>query len=195
MSKLLSSINAKTYENMQLGAGILVKDYNPETDPLSTATLIGATSGGSTFSAVPTLRNIAENLDGNIGNVMGLMDIDSWEIKLTTTLKEFTPENVALALGSAKTTVLSGGTKITGMTSIEKASYIKSITWVGNIAGGKFVAIQVRNVLNMNGMSFKCEDKGDGSLEVEFTPFFDPANMEEVPFDVIFLDKLPTLPT
>lgn len=189
--KVITGIHKDTQKNLQLGAGMFVKSFDPEKDDIATAKVLGATSGGGTFEAVPEFRNIAENLDGNLGNVKGLQEIVSWEIKLTTTLKECTPDQFKLALGAAKSVDGEKYTKISGKMDLEDSDYIDNICWIGTLKGSDLpVCIQVRNVLNGNGLSFKFEDKNEGAFEVEFTPYFDPAKMDEVPF-TIFYPKAP----
>ena len=55
-------------------------------------TTVGATRGGCTFSAVPTMRQI--EADGKRYEFVGSEVIDKWDVKLTGTLIEIVPGNI-----------------------------------------------------------------------------------------------------
>ena len=58
---MFSGFTAGTAKHLQLDAGAFLKNYDPTQDTWETAKatkLIGATSGGGSFSAVPTVRRI-----------------------------------------------------------------------------------------------------------------------------------------
>ena len=46
--------------------------------------------------------------------------------------------------------------------------------------------IELKNVLNTNGISFTAEDKGSGSVELELKAHFDLSKPNEVPFNIYF---------
>lgn len=194
MGNILNGLNADTFKNIQLDAGVFVKNFDPETGTLATANILGATSGGGTFEAIPDIRNIAENLDGARGKYKGLEVIDSWDAKFTTTLKEMTASNLKLALGSATITPAGASKKydtITAKQDIDLSDYENNISWLGTLKGQNDpIVIELNNVLNTNGMSLTFEDKGDGSLEVELVAHYDLAKPNDVPFKIYVPKKV-----
>ena len=50
-----TQIPADTFQKLQLNAGILVKNFAPETGTITD--IVGATSGGVSFTATPTFSD------------------------------------------------------------------------------------------------------------------------------------------
>ena len=135
---LITGLTTKTPENLLLGAGAFFKGYDVTKDTPETAKgkLLGATQGGGSFNAVPTVRQIA--VDGGKTNVKGLETIDEWAVTLVANVKEVTAENIALALGAAKieeASGLEGYKKLTANDDIADADYQDNITWIGTLKG------------------------------------------------------------
>lgn len=184
----LSAFSANTAKNLQLDAGILVKNVtDPSSGDYSTGKLIGATTGGGSFEASPQMRNIFEDIDGARGSYKDGDVVDTWEVTYSTTLLEMTAENFQLALGVADITdnsKLSGKT-VTPRICVKSSDYIDNVCWFGTLKGSdKPIVIEMRNVMSMNGLNFTIEDKNNGQLEVELSPRFDVASPEDVPFAI-----------
>lgn len=154
-----SAISAKTYENLQLNAGVFLEDfdYSSATDKASFKALLeqaitartgllGATRGGGTFVATPEIRE--PEVDGKRYRVKGLTIVDSWDVRLTGTLLEAYPGNFKRTLASADiaSTPTSGtATKevITLRTSIENTDYIDKLAWVTMMGDGSYMVIEL----------------------------------------------------
>lgn len=192
MAKVLNGFTANTATNLQLDAGIFVRglaDPSSFTGTVTTpAKTIGATSGGGSFTAIPTFRNIFEDLDGARGVYKGGQVIDSWEIKLTTTIKEMTAENLKLALACADTTSAEPEGKYdttTARLEVKDTDYLDNFCFIGTINGQDTpVIIEMKNVLNMNGLNLTVADKSTGSVSLELQAHFDLSKPEEVPFKI-----------
>ena len=99
---VFSGFTANTPKHLQLDAGAFLKNYDVSQDTWATAKatkLIGATQGGGSFSAAPTVRAI--EVDGVKGNAKGMEALDAWTVTLTANVKEITAESIKLALGAA----------------------------------------------------------------------------------------------
>ena len=186
-----TGFTAQTAKHLQLDAGAFLKDYDPTTDTWETAKatkLIGATQGGGSFSAVPTVRR--SEIDGVKGAAKGLEALDEWTVTLTANIKEVTVDSLKLALGAAKSESASkpeGYTKITGKTEITLEDYMENLTWVGRLSGSeKPVIIVVKNALSTNGLSLTMADKSEGVVAVTVTAHYDPENLDEAPFDIYY---------
>ena len=188
---ILSAFTKNTAKNMQLDAGLLVRgltDILNFNGTIADDKKLGATSGGATFSATPEIRNIFEGIDGAKGNYKDGNVIDNWEITLTATVKEMTAKNLQLAMATAD--IKSDDDKFDVLSprmNIKTTDYIDNICWLGTMNGSSEpMIIELKNVLNTNGISFTAEDKGSGSVELELKAHFDLSKPNEVPFNIYF---------
>lgn len=204
MGRPVTAVRPQTFERLQLDAGAFVKNFDVSThteyDALEEALFaaikdgtkaLGATRGGGTFTATPTIRN--READGKRYEFKGSTVIDFWDIKLTTTLMEITPDNFTLALGTAektedKTFTVGKKTTIKLRTSIKDEDYIQNLVWFGDTSKG-FVAIALDNALNNTGVTLTFSDKGEGTIPVEFHAYQDTVeNNEYAPCAIYFFD-------
>lgn len=188
---ILSAFTKNTAKNMQLDAGLLVRgltDILNFNGTIADEKKLGATSGGASFSATPEMRNIFEGIDGAKGNYKDGNVIDNWEITLTATVKEMTAKNLQLAMATAD--IKSDNDKFDVLTprmEVKSTDYIDNICWLGTMNGSSEpMIIELKNVLNTNGISFTAEDKGSGSVELELKAHFDLSKPNEVPFNIYF---------
>lgn len=188
---ILSAFTKNTAKNMQLDAGLLVRgltDILNFNGTIADDKKLGATSGGASFSATPEMRNIFEGIDGAKGNYKDGNVIDNWEITLTATVKEMTAKNLQLAMATAD--IKSDDDKFDVLTprmEVKSTDYIDNICWLGTMNGSSEpMIIELKNVLNTNGISFTAEDKGSGSVELELKAHFDLSKPNEVPFKIYF---------
>ena len=188
---ILSAFTKNTAKNMQLDAGLLVRgltDILNFNGTIADDKKLGATSGGASFSATPEMRNIFEGIDGAKGNYKDGNVIDNWEITLTATVKEMTANNLKLAMATAD--IATGNDKFDVLTprmEVKSTDYIDNICWLGTMNGSSEpMIIELKNVLNTNGISFTAEDKGSGSVELELKAHFDLSKPNEVPFNIYF---------
>lgn len=205
MGRTLNAFTPNTAKNLQLDAGVFLKSVK---DVQALGKLIseikeeetfddilpegseklGATSGGGSFTAIPEMRNTFENIDGARGTYVGGNKIDNWEIKLTTTLAETTADNFKLALCASD--IKKAGEpelydEITARSYIEDSDYIDNICWLGTQQGSNIpVIIEIKNVINNNGLNFTFADKDNGKTEVELSGNKTMGNSDEVPFKI-----------
>ena len=139
------------------------------------------------LEVIPTFRNIFEDLDGARGVYKGGQVIDSWEIKMTTTIKEMTAENLKLALAAADTMAASSGKYDTTVARLEvkEEDYLDNFCFIGTINGQDTpVIVEMKNVLNMSGLNLTVADKATGSVSLELQAHFDLSKPDEVPFKI-----------
>lgn len=196
---LTSPIRKETFENLQLNAGIFIKnlDYTTPTDSdaLKTAiaaiiqdgtNILGATRGGGSFTATREIRT--PEVDGKRYNFKGGDFVDSVEAYLSTTLIEVTPETVAACLGATTVTTSGRKTTIQMRTAFESADYVSNICWVGDLADGQLVVIALKNAINTSDFSLTFADKNEGTIPVEFhARQAQVSDYDVAPFEIIFL--------
>lgn len=196
-----TGLRAETFENLQLNAGVLIKNLSLTgvTDAaalksaIATALaddtkVIGATRGGGTFTVTREMRT--PEIDGMRYPFVGGNFVDSVDANLTATLVEITPENIKLSLGSADVTTSGQVTTIKMHTAIEETDYIESIAWIGDISDGRYVVIVLKNALNTADFSLTFSDKSEGTIPLELHAH--QANVDdydEAPYEIKFFDK------
>lgn len=176
--KTYTGLTTKTKKHLLLGAGAFFKNFLVGTDTYASAVaggkLIGATQGGGEFSAVATFRQIP--VDGAIGDIKELEDIERWDVSLSATVLEVSKATIALALGSATITTLTGTApynKIVGNNGLSSGDF-NNITWCGCLLGeDKPMLIQVDNALCTNGLNLSMQDGEEGKIALEFKGFYE----------------------
>lgn len=186
---IFSGFTSDTAKHLQIDAGAFYKNYAPATDTPATAAekLLGATAGGGSFSAVPTIRQI--EIDGVKGAVKGLEVIDEWAVTITANVKEITAEamKIALATGSVASSTTPAGKKITAGSEITDSDYLQNITWIGRISGSNNpVIIVVKNALATNGLTLTTSDKAEGVIAMTFTGHYTADDLDTPPFEIYY---------
>ena len=192
-----------TFKNLQLNAGILLKDFTYTGissvaamktainnciagNSSATGTLIGATRGGGSFTVTRDIRQ--PDVDGRRYGFKGDSFVDSVDAQLSTTLVEITPENLLLSFctGSSSTT---GNVEVLKFgTAIDTDNYLTNICWIGDIADGRYVLICLKNALNEADISLTWTDKGEGTLPVEFhAKQANVSDYDNAPFEIVYI--------
>lgn len=191
-------LREETFENLQLNAGIFIKDFDyssiTSASALKTAIaaaitagtdLLGATRGGGSFTVTREIRT--PEVDGKRYGYKGDSFVDSCDAQLSTTLIEITPENLVTALPGASKTTNGAKTTITLNTAIDTDDYLTNICWIGDLADGRYVLICLKNALNQADLSLTFTDKGEGTLPVEFHAKQASVNdYDKAPFEVVY---------
>lgn len=198
MGQTLTGFTEETSKNLILDAGCVFVNYDLKTDTLATSKkkLIGATSGGSEFNAIPEIRSI--KIDGVKGKARGNQVLESWEVKMKINLIEFKEETFKYALGASKMSEETIETskkykKIEGKNFLEDKDYIDNITFMGRLSGSSDpIIIQVFNCLNMEGLKLNTKDGDDIVMELEFEGTYDAKNLDQPPFAIFYPEKVVT---
>lgn len=184
-----TKIPADTFKNLQLNAGVLLKSFDVETQTLSADSIVGATSGGVSFTAVPSSIDFGEDIDNCPKGTKEMMHLDSWEAKMSGTFASVSKSLAKTLVGAADLS----GSKITPRNDFSAADF-SDIWWVGDYSevnedgtsAGKagFIAIHLFNALSTGGFSIQSSDKGKGQFEFEFTGHYSMEDQDKVPFDL-----------
>ena len=178
-------IPEETFKQIQLGAGVILSEFDPETEEISLANIVGASSGGVNFSATPTYSDYGEDIDNCPKNMMELKKLDSWDIKMTGSYVTITPVAVASMIGAADVSE----NKVTPRPDISAADF-KDLWWVGDYSdkngeeNGGYVAIHMMNAMSTGGFKLQSTDKAKGKFDFEYTAHYSMAAQTVVPFEV-----------
>ena len=180
---LTSPIRAAGFENLQLNAGIFLINFNyssiTSAAALKTAVqgvltsgavgtdYLGMTRGGGQFVIKREIRK--PEVDGQRYEWKGGKFVDSMDGYLSGTLIEFIPAVVKKVMSTADISTSGNKTTITFHTAINKTNdYIPHLCWIGDLADGRFVLIEIDNAFNTADFSLTFADKSEGTLPFEF---------------------------
>lgn len=173
------------FQKLQLNAGILLSTFDPATMVVEEKSLIGATSGGVSFTATPTFSDYGEDIDNAPVNVLELKRLDNWEVKMSGDFITIDVAAAARLVGAADFS----GNKVTPRNDLKAADFA-DLWWVGdysdqnNETDGGFVAIHMLNALSTGGFSIQSNNRGKGQFAFEFTGHYSIADQNVVPFEV-----------
>lgn len=177
-----------TFQELQLNAGILLSDFTPATGTVEEADMLGATTGGVSFTATPTYSDFGEDIDNAPVNVKELKRLDSWEVTMSGTFvtidTALTKKLIGAAdIGSPDTT------KVTPRNDLADADF-SDLWWVGDYSdktgatNGGYVAVHMLNALSAGGFQIQSGNREKGQFAFEFTGHYSLTDQTVVPFEV-----------
>lgn len=180
-----TKIPENTFQTLQLNAGVLLKDFDPQSAEVNRADIIGATTGGVSFTATPSYTDFGEDIDNVPNNMKELKRLDSWEITMGGTFVTIDTKGAKSLIGSADVI----GNKITPRNDLKDEDF-KDLWWVGDYSNengeenGGFVAIHMMNALSTGGFSVRSTDNGKGNFDFTYTAHYSMDDPDAVPFEV-----------
>lgn len=184
-----TQIPTNTFQNLQLNAGILMDEFTPATGVIGN--IIGATTGGVSFTATPEFTDYGEDIDNCPKNMLELKKLSSWEAKMSGTFITLSAEVVKTLIGAAD--VASGdATKVIPRNDLKDTDF-KDVWWVGDYSdvnedGGSgkagFCAVHLMNALSTGGFQITSSDDAKGQFAFEFTGHYSMDAQDTVPFEI-----------
>ena len=180
-----TKIPESTFQKLQLNAGVILRAFDPKTAAVNNTDIVGATSGGVTFSATPTYSDRGEDIDNCPRNTMELKKLDEWDIGMSGTYRTVDANSAKSLMAAADVS----DNKITPRNDI-KLDDFEELWWVGDYSdengetNGGFVAIHMLNTLNTGGFSIKSNDNGKGEFAFSYTAHYSINEQDKVPFEV-----------
>lgn len=177
-----------TFQKLQLNAGILVSEFTPATGTVDETDIIGATTGGVSFSAVATYSDKGEDIDNCPINVKELKQLDSWEVTMSGTFVTVDTNAAKLMIGAAD--IDKSNTTLVKPRNDVLATDFQDIWWVGDYSdkngdtNGGYVAIHMLNGLSTGGFQLQSSNRKKGNFEFEFTGHYSIDAQDTVPFEV-----------
>ena len=158
-----AKVAQSTFDEIQMDAGVLLKDFDPEAPELVDADIICATTGGINPVCTASYEDFAEDIDNAPNGMKEFMKLTGWECTLGFTALNTTPEVIRMALGAADIDVATG--KITPRRDLKDTDFA-DIWWVGDRTDGGLVAIRLINALSTSGFSLQTTKNGKGQIAV-----------------------------
>lgn len=188
MAQKFTRVKEDAFQTMQLNAGILLDDFDPSSGTFEDENILGATSGGTNFTATPEYEDFGEDVDNCPINMKEFKQITSIEVLMSGTFVTVTAALAQRLVGAAD--IASGdNTKIVPRNTLKDTDF-KDLWWVGDYSDkngatkGGFVAIHMLNSLSTGGFQIQSGNREKGQFAYEFTGHYSLANQDQVPFEV-----------
>lgn len=184
-----TQVAADAFQKIQLNAGVLLTTFNPANPTIDRANIIGATSGGTNFTASPTYVDFGDDIDNVPANTKELKKLDSVEVKMSGTFKTADTALAKKLVGPADVTTTNSVGKITPR-SIVKSDDFFDLWWVGDYSdentgtSAGFMAIKLINALSNGGFSIQSNDNGKGDFAFEFLGHYSLNDVTVVPYEM-----------
>lgn len=183
-----TKIPENTFEELQLNAGILLASFDPATGEVANEDILGATSGGNSFSDTPSYVDFGEDIDNCPKNTKELKRVESREITMSGTFLTVNTRR-AKSLIAAADVDTKDETKIVPRDSLKESDF-EDVWWVGDYSdkngdsNGGYIAIHLINALSTGGFSLKSGDKAKGQLAYTYTGHYSIAEPDKVPYEM-----------
>ena len=183
-----TKIPETTFSEIQLNAGVLLADFTPADGTFELTDIIGATTGGVSFSDSMTFTDFGEDIDNCPRNMKELKQLDAHEVTMSGTFVTVTAETVKTLIGVAD--IASGdATKVVPRNDLLDTDFT-DIWWVGDYSDkngetkGGYVAIHLMNALNTGGFQIRSTDNGKGQFAFSFMGHYSMSAQDTVPYEV-----------
>ena len=180
-----TKIPETTFQQLQLNAGVLLRNFDPASAEVDNADIVGATSGGVTFAAVPSYSDFGDDIDNCPKNMLELKNLDSWAITMGGSFVTVDTAAAKLLIAAAD----AAENKVTPRNDITDEDF-GDIWWVGDYSdengetNGGYIAIRMMNALSAGGFSLQTGDRAKGTFAFTFTAHYSMTAQETVPFEV-----------
>ena len=162
-----TKIPQDTFNELQLNAGILVKDFDVSTGTFADSDMITATTGGITVNCKPTYEDFGSDIDNCPKNTMELKrKTDADEVSISTTALNINEDLLMYMLGAADKDEVTGAIK---PRKDLKTTDFSTVWWIGDLSNGGYIAVKISNALSTDGFSIKTTDKGKGNITLTLT--------------------------
>ena len=183
-----TQIPTNTFKELQLNAGILASNFTPATGTVEADAILGATSGGVSFTAKPAYTDLGDDIDNCPENMKELKKLESWEAKMSGTFLTVNTAQAKSLIGAADIGS-SDTTKVTPRNDLASTDF-EDIWWIGDYSdkngatNGGYIAIHMMNALSTGGFQLQSGDNAKGQFAFEYTAHYSMAAPDTVPFEL-----------
>lgn len=168
-----TKVPTTTFQQIQLNAGILLKDFDTSDGSYESTDMLGATTGGVSFSAVPEFIDFGEDIDNVPKNTKELKKLDDFTVTMSGTFVTASTDAAKMLVGAADVDA-TDTTKVQPRGDLLQTDFA-NIWWVGDYSDkngatkGGYIAIKLINALSTGGFQIQSGDKAKGQLSFEYT--------------------------
>lgn len=182
-----TKVKADTFETLQLNAGIIVDEFTPSTGVIGN--ILGATTGGLTFSANPNYSDFGEDVDNCPANTWQMKRILSYDPVASGTFLSMTA-SLAKSLNGAGGFASGDETHIIPSHKLVEADF-EDVWIIGDYSDKNegagtagYVAVHIKNALNTAGFQWTSSKDGKGNFAFEYHGHYDYDDIDDVPFEI-----------
>lgn len=181
-------IPSDTFERLQMNSGVLCKSFVPETGKVEDADIIGATTGGITFTATPTYVDFGDDIDNCPKNSKELKRLNDYEIKASGTMLTMDTASAKRLMAAADIDA-DDSTLVIPRRDLLPADF-SDIWIVGDYSdkngesNGGYIAVKLINALSTGGFQMKTADRSKGQFAFEFTAHYTLEDQSKVPYEL-----------
>lgn len=181
-----TQVRADAFQTLQMNAGIMVNTFNTSTGEIGN--ILGATTGGFSFSSNPTYQDFGEDVDNVPPNTWQLKRIQYFDPAVSGTFLTVTAARAKDLVGAADVDS-TDATRVVPRNYLEEDDFAD--VWVigdysdvntGNNAG--YLAVHLMNVLNTSGIQWQTNKDGKGQFSFEYHGHYDLTDIDTVPFEI-----------
>ena len=186
MAQKYTQVPTDTFEKLQLNAGILVDGFTPSTGVIGN--ILGATTGGVSFSSNPDFTDFGEDVDNVPNNTMELKHLNGYDPTMSGTFLTCSPSLAKILIGAADIDS-TDTTKVVPRAELETTDF-DDVWWIGdysNVNTGDdagFIAIHLLNALNTAGFQITSSKNKKGTMEFEYHGHYSIDSQDVVPFEI-----------
>lgn len=173
-------VPVNAFKQIVINAGIIATNFDVERAEVAEENLLGATSGGLSFSATPTFTDYGEDIDNCPANTKELKRLDSVEAKISGTMVTIdAPLAKKLAVAADET-----DGKVVPRNFLDEDDF-SDIWLIGDYTGDDgtgYIAVRLINALNTGGLQITTQNKAKGQFAFEFTGHYSMADTTVVPY-------------
>lgn len=181
MGRRFTKIPTSTFDELQVEAGVLLKNFDVETGNFADEDILTATTGGIQLNIKPSFSDYGDDVDNCPVNTRELKMIDDIEVSVSTTAINISEDNIMYMLGAADKDAETGA--ITPRKTLALTDF-KDIWYVGDLANGGYIAMKISNALSTDGFSLKTSKKGKGAFALTLTGHYSIDNVDDVPCEI-----------
>lgn len=181
-----TQIPLTTFENIQLNAGILVDGFTPDTGEIGN--IIGATTGGVSFSDAVEYIDFGDDIDNCPKNMKELKKLDSHTVTMSGTFVTISAATAKMLAAAADADSQNAGHIIPRNDLLD--TDFTEVWWIGDYsdkntgADAGYMAIKLINALSTGGFAIQTGDKAKGNFAFEFTGHYSMDDQEKVPYEI-----------
>ena len=180
-----TQVAADAFEKLQLNAGVLLTDFDPDTGVLDRDDIFGATSGGVSFTASAEYTDFGEDIDNVPNNTKELKRISSITATMSGTFLTVDTNTAKVLAASADV----DGNKVTPRADLSQSDFT-DVWWVGDYSDANtgdnagFIAIKLINALSTGGFQIQSGKDAKGTMSFEFTGHYSLEDITVVPYEL-----------
>lgn len=167
-------------DEIQVEAGVLLKNFDPEEPNIVDSDIICATTGGITVSCIPTIEDWGEDIDNCPNHTKEMARVTGYDCTFSFTSLGVSETSIKLALGAAD--IDPETHKVTPRTEL-KSDDFSDVYFVSDKSNGGMLAVVLKNALSTGGFSLKTTKKNKGQVSVTLTGHVSISDPDEVPME------------